>query len=661
MVTLSGAHFLPGARVSIGNSLCSQTTAVSATTLTCFTPAGTAGPATVHFTNGDGQSTTLTEGFVYNEIPVLTALVPNNGRLSGGQQIQLHGRGFRPGIEVLLGNLPCASVELDVLGTRIVCTTPAHAAGSVDVVVANPNTQVATLARGYFYNLPPVVTSVSPSNGALSGGVTLLLSGSGFSAKAAVMVGSKSCLNVRISNGGTTAHCETPAQNISGSIDVLLVNADTQQSILTNAFTYNPLPILENVQPDWGDVQQNTSVTLTGAHFLPGALVRLSGVACDSVAVVSNTQIKCVARSSLSAGTRDVLVTNSDGQSGGLPNAFTYQSLDLTCEQPSFSSLAGKPTSLACPAAASSHRPLQYSVSGCNAALTISAAGVVTGAMPFAPCTATITVQDGLLARTQEIRYLTTRPPLRTNGSVYTLVPLADGSTLLGGSFTAVNPDPAPGPGLLKVATAGGIDASFNPGLGFNGNVNTSVLLPDGSLLVGGDFTSYNGKPASRLAHLNAQGELDTAFNPPTGENGTNGPVFAIAVAGSEIYVGGRFTKVRNHVANNIARLRIDGSVNLEFSPATGENGTNQSVYAIAVSENNLFVGGAFSTYRGVSAQSLVKLNFDGSLTPSFLKVPANASNASNGTNGNVNALLVWGNALYIGGSFDSYRGPHVL
>ena len=72
------------------------------------------------------------------------------------------------------------------------------------------------------------------------------------------------------------------------------------------------------------------------------------------------------------------------------------------------------------------------------------------------------------------------------------------------------------------------------------------VVQPDGKILIGGDFTtlSPNGGAVvtrNRIARLNPDGTLDTAFNP-----NANGAVYAIAVqADGKILVGGVFTNHR--------------------------------------------------------------------------------------------------------------------
>lgn len=71
-VTIIGTGFREGASVSIGGSPATNVTVVSPTTITCTTPAGTAGPSDVVVTNPDGQSDTLEDGFTFTEdvVPV---------------------------------------------------------------------------------------------------------------------------------------------------------------------------------------------------------------------------------------------------------------------------------------------------------------------------------------------------------------------------------------------------------------------------------------------------------------------------------------------------------------------------------------------------------------------------------------------------------------
>src|SRR5688572_15636425 len=79
-----------------------------------------------------------------------------------------------------------------------------------------------------------------------------------------------------------------------------------------------------------------------------------------------------------------------------------------------------------------------------------------------------------------------------------------------------------------------------------NGAIRVVVVQPDGKILIGGDFTTLSPRGGAavtrnRIARLNPDGTLDTAFNP----NASGGPVFAVAVqADGRIVAGGDFTTI---------------------------------------------------------------------------------------------------------------------
>ena len=76
--------------------------------------------------------------------------------------------------------------------------------------------------------------------------------------------------------------------------------------------------------------------------------------------------------------------------------------------------------------------------------------------------------------------------------------------------------------GILTVSGAGEIDANFNANTtiinGLNlpsAYVKTSVLQPDGKMLIAGTFQVVGGLQRKNIARLNADGSVDTTFNPP--------------------------------------------------------------------------------------------------------------------------------------------------
>jgi len=99
-------------------------------------------------TNSNG-SDTLAGGFTYHSPPSLASVSPNSGPDVGGTPVTIAGSGFTtPGnTSVFFGGTSAAGITV-VNATTITCSTPAHALGSVDVIVSN-NFGSDTLVDGY--------------------------------------------------------------------------------------------------------------------------------------------------------------------------------------------------------------------------------------------------------------------------------------------------------------------------------------------------------------------------------------------------------------------------------------------------------------------------------------------------------------------------------
>ncbi|MDP3209074.1 MAG: hypothetical protein Q8M65_07985, partial [Rhodoglobus sp.] len=142
-----------------------------------------------------------------------------------------------------------------------------------------------------------------------------------------------------------------------------------------------------------------------------------------------------------------------------------------------------------------------------------------------------------------------------------------DGKILAGGQFYTVNG--ATRNNLVRLLADGTLDPTFNPtGFGPSNTVNTIVLQADGKILIGGSFANYNATPRTGLARLNADGTLDASFNPAlSGSSGTTDMVKAIALqADGKIVVGGNLTTVNGTARARLARLNSDGTLDTAFA-----------------------------------------------------------------------------------------------
>jgi uncharacterized delta-60 repeat protein len=112
--------------------------------------------------------------------------------------------------------------------------------------------------------------------------------------------------------------------------------------------------------------------------------------------------------------------------------------------------------------------------------------------------------------------------------------------------------------------TNGTRDTGFDIGTGFNGPVNSIGIQTDGKVVVGGNFSSYNGTSQSYITRLNTNGSLDNTFSIGTG---FNGEVHSISIEqGGKIVVGGNFSSYNGTTSFYTIRLNTNGSVDSTFA-----------------------------------------------------------------------------------------------
>jgi hypothetical protein len=172
-------------------------------------------------------------------------------------------------------------------------------------------------------------------------------------------------------------------------------------------------------------------------------------------------------------------------------------------------------------------------------------------------------------------------------------------------------------------------------GTGLSGGMPTriySLAMSGSNLYVGGDFTTAGATTVNGIA------KWDGSTWSALGTGMSANYVSALAVSGGTLYAGGYFNKAGGITVNNIAKW--DGAT----WSALGA-GTTGEVNALAVSGGDLYVGGLFDTAGGVSTSSIAKWN--GTIW-SKLGAAGTDPNAF----GLVNALVVSGSDLYVGGKY---------
>jgi hypothetical protein len=231
-----------------------------------------------------------------------------------------------------------------------------------------------------------------------------------------------------------------------------------------------------------------------------------------------------------------------------------------------------------------------------------------------------------------------------------------DGTAYTYGTFTSY--DSVPKGYIVKLKENGDIDTSFAPLSGFNANsfaMQSILVLPDGKVMASGNFTSYDGVSANRIIRLTSGGTIDTSFSAGTGFNNITSAL--VNTNDDKIVVGGLFSSYNGDVVtrNRIIRLNDNGTIDNSLVTGTGFDNLTNSI--VINSDNSMYVGGYFSTYAGVAANRIIKLNTNGSVDTSFDYGSGLNSNTSNQP---VGLISDDNDGIYIYGYFTTYSGQVV-
>lgn len=337
-VTITGTNFITGTTVHFvingTDYACPIVGEIKETEIKCTVPAppgGTTFPYTadIKLTNLPGQATLSTGKYVYRVAPTLTGL-SNAGSISiqkasSGGTIYLNGTGFVNEVTALFGasESPCAQVS-NFSATKFECKIPTLTNSTYTVKVKNPEGQVSTTSNLQIIS-KPTVTGISPSQGSISGGATVTISGTGFVSGATVSIGGANCSSVVVNEVTSTITCTNTA-NTQGLKTVVVTNPDLSQSTQSDdfaGFTYMAQPTITAITPNGGPPGISIPIKITGTSFYSGATVLIGTKSC-TVTAVSSSEITCTTPNDLTAGTSyDVKVTNLDGQFRTSSGGFT--------------------------------------------------------------------------------------------------------------------------------------------------------------------------------------------------------------------------------------------------------------------------------------------------------------------------------------------------
>jgi len=262
--------------------------------------------------------------------PVLNTLSSSTGATVGGQSVTLSGTGFQSGAWVMFGGVESPSVTF-TNSTTVVATTPAGTVGTVDVAIMNPDGQSTRLDDAFSYTGSAVMQALVPTAGQISGGSTIFLAGANLSSDTTVLIGGTEA--TVLAAGSTYMKLRTPA-HAEGTVDIVLQNAGSPDTTVTDAFTYVTTddPTISDFTPNKGPKGGGTKVRIRGALLDQVTTVKFGvdpvtgqgGKDASAVDVLGATAVEATTTANNKSGSFGLLLMTAEGQ-GALVSGFTFE------------------------------------------------------------------------------------------------------------------------------------------------------------------------------------------------------------------------------------------------------------------------------------------------------------------------------------------------
>jgi len=231
------------------------------------------------------------------------------------------------------------------------------------------------------------------------------------------------------------------------------------------------------------------------------------------------------------------------------------------------------------------------------------------------------------------------------------IVQQTDGKIIATGTFTSYQG--VSKNRIVRLNIDGSIDTSFVMGSGFNNFTQGAAIDSNGSIVVTGIFSNYNGTPTYRIARILSNGSIDSSFITGSGFNNTTTSV--LINPDNSMYVVGYFNTYNGtNGLNGIIKLLPNGTRDFTFNSGSGVSPyfpNNANYLARIEGETSFYLGGYISSYNGTPVDNIVKIQSDGSIDTSF------------GTGSGFNGVrlytlnVVWDDKLLIEGDFTEYNG----
>jgi uncharacterized delta-60 repeat protein len=190
--------------------------------------------------------------------------------------------------------------------------------------------------------------------------------------------------------------------------------------------------------------------------------------------------------------------------------------------------------------------------------------------------------------------------------TVFALAQQSDGKIVVGGLFASVNGTPSTN--IARLNPDGSLDSGFAARSVGGGDLLSAVYAVavdgQGRVLIGGDFSTVNGVPRKNIARFNSDGTLDPTFNAAAATDFLVNTI--VPQSDGRVLLGGFFNQVNGASRNYIAQLNANGALDSGFDPGAGAAAV---VYSIALqAQDAVLIGGGFTAINDIPRNGIARL-----------------------------------------------------
>ena len=218
-----------------------------------------------------------------------------------------------------------------------------------------------------------------------------------------------------------------------------------------------------------------------------------------------------------------------------------------------------------------------------------------------------------------------------------------------GGDFTAMGGQTRAWLAAVNSVTAAPTDWDPSAAGLYGSNGVYAMAMNGNTIFVGGNFGIMNAQPRNNLAAFDLTSGVVTAWNPNSG-----GEIRTIVTANNTVYVGGTFQSMGMQTRHNVAAVDMLSGTLMGWNPDVWNPSFPSAAYALVTNGSTIWIGGNFTTVNGLSHVNVASVDASSGVVNSW---PVSTNNTVNTLAMKTEPTFPFTVTIFAGGLFTQTNG----